>query len=200
MAVFITDEGTNGLELHVVNESASELDASLEISLYRDDGLLMQASTRSQLVAPRSALALNLGEWFDGFIDVSRAYRFGPPEHELVVATLRDAQGEQIGQAFHFPQGLPTRREHDIGLTAVARVRADGLVEVDVSSRGWAQSVHFEVPGFFARDEYFHLAPGGQRRVWLTPAPGSSARSVRGEVLALNSRTPAPLSVAPPPR
>jgi len=197
VAVFISDEGTNGLVLNLVNERAEALAAQVEVALYRDDGLCLQRSTRSHLVAARGAPAWNLGEWFDGFLDVSRAYRFGPAEHALIVATLHDADGRQIGQAFHFPEGLPSRRERDIGLQATLRHGAGGQAAIELTTRGFAQSIHFDVPGFTAEDEFFHLAPGSTRSIALRPDRTASAAAPRGSVHALNAWGHVGLKVAP---
>lgn len=199
IAVFISDEGTNGLDLHVVNEPAQALVARIEVALYRDDGLCLQRDTRNQQIAAHAAWTCNLGEWFDGFVDVSRAYRFGPPEHALIVATLRDERSQQLAQAFHFPERLPFRRERDIGLSATLRQSAGpgaGAASVELTTRGFAQSIHFEVPGYAAEDEFFHLAPGTGRIVALRPV-GDVAAAPRGSVHALNAWGPVPLKVAP---
>ncbi len=185
IAAFISDEGTNGLDLHLVNDPARALVARIEVALYRDDGLRVAHTQQTHTVAPHAALALPLAHWFDHFVDLSRAYRFGPAEHALVVATVFDAGGAQVAQAFHFPEGLPSRRERDIGLSARANRLADGSVELTLAARGFAQSVHFGVPGFVARDEYFHLAPGTERSVHLMPERAGAAFA--GHVAALNS-------------
>jgi len=195
-AIFISDEGTNGLGLHVINEPDRELAASIELALFRDDGLRMQHATQVHPIAARGALALPVAQWFDSFIDLSRAYRFGPAEHELVVATLRNEAGLVLGQAFHFPEGLPSRRVRDIGLSAQVQLLADGSAAITLTTRGFAQSVYFDLPGFTAEDEYFHLAPGGERTLRLVPTRSGMASALRGSVFALNSWTPAPLRVA----
>jgi len=197
IAISISDEGTNGLAVHVANEHAGELVAHVDVALYRDDGLRMHESTRRHLIAGRGSLSANLAEWLEGFVDVSRAYRFGPAEHALVVATLRGHDDRQLAQTFHFPEGLPNRRERDIGLAAEARLATDGSANVELSTRGFAQSVHFDVAGFTAEDEFFHLAPGARRQVRLTPTVPGTRPALRGGVHALNSWSVASLKVLP---
>ena len=185
VALFISDEGTNGLELHVVNDPGRALIAHLDIALYRDDGLLLERAGHAETVAAHGAVSLPLAQCFDHFVDLSRAYRFGPAEHAVMVATLRDGDGEQRGQAFHFPEGLPTQRAPEANLSAVATRRPDGAVDVALKAIRFAQSLHFEVPGFVAQDEYFHLAPGAERVVRLLP--GTAGAAFAGHVGALNS-------------
>ena len=194
VALFISDEGTNGLTLHIVNDPGRALVAHLDIALYRDDGLLLERAVHAETVAAHGAVSLPLAQCFDHFVDLSRAYRFGPAEHAVVVATLRDGEGLQRGQAFHFPEGLPSRRAAEVGLTASASGDADGAVEVTLKAQRFAQSLHFDVPGFVAQDEYFHLAPGAERVVRLLPETTGSAFA--GHVGALNSH--ALMSIALP--
>jgi len=197
IALFISDEGTNGLQLHVVNEPAHDLQAQIEITVYRDDGLVLEQSTQAHTVPGRGALSLPVAEWFDTLLDLSRAYRFGPAEHALVAARLLDAQGDVLARAFHLPEGLPTRRERDIGMVAHARIAERGQFEITLRARGFAQSVHFDAPGFVAEDEFFHLAPGAEQRVRLTPtSPGSPVPSTLGSVLALNTWAVVPIRMA----
>ncbi|MEO5492501.1 MAG: hypothetical protein ABIR08_00565 [Sphingomonas sp.] len=186
--VFLTDEGTNGLALHVVNDPGTPLAASVEVALYRDDGLRLQSSTREITVAAHGGESWAIGEWFDGFIDVSRAYRFGPAEHALVAATLRDAAGLTLDRASFFPEGLPAIRRRDVGLTIseVAEQPEDGVI-VSISTKTCAQSVYFDADGYSAEDEYFHLAPGEIRIVRLSPLAGDTEPAPRVTVLALNA-------------
>ncbi|HWH84336.1 MAG TPA: glycoside hydrolase family 2 protein, partial [Burkholderiaceae bacterium] len=190
VAVFLADEGTNGLELTIVNEPDRALDARIEIALYRDDGLPMQRAEQAHTIAARATLARPAAEWFDAFIDLTHAYRFGPAEHALVVATLRDGRGgHELAQAFHFPTGLPSRCEHGIGLSAQARWHDDGHAELHLRTQRFAQSIEIDIPGFAAADAGFHLAPGAERCVRLVPLQAAGAPALAGHVQALNDRT-----------
>jgi hypothetical protein len=53
---------------------------------------------------------------FEGFVEVTYAYRFGPPGHDVVAATLRElATGAILAAAHCFPCGLPAVRESGLG-------------------------------------------------------------------------------------
>jgi beta-mannosidase len=123
---------------------------------------------------------------FPSFLDLTYAYRFGPPGHDLVVASLVESGGDRVlAEAFHFPLGLPASREDDLGLTA--EIRHDGPdVRLTLRTRRFAQSVAIEVDGHSAEDNYFHLAPGSRREVRLVPS--SPPRTPAGTVTALNGR------------
>lgn len=187
IAVFISDEGTNGLDVHIVNEPDLALDATLDVRLYRDDDLLLTRASRALHIAARSTRREPLMAWLDGFTDLNHAYRFGPAAHALVVVTLRDAAGTSLGQAFYFTAGLSSRRARDIGLAAQARICDDGSAELRITTRGFAQSVTVDTPGFIAQDEFFHLEPGGARTLRLTPMTPQPVPALRGSVCALNA-------------
>ena len=64
-----------------------------------------------------------------------------------------------LAQAFHFPVGFPNRPEGDVGLAAAAVPGDRGRYALTIQTRKFAQSVHVEMPGFVADDQYFHMAP-----------------------------------------
>nr|WP_186728702.1 glycoside hydrolase family 2 protein [Sphingomonas panacisoli] len=194
--LFLTGEGTNGLALHVVNDPVKPLAANVEVALYRDDGLRLQSSGRDIAVPAHGGDSWAIGEWFDSFIDVSRAYRFGPAEHALVSATLRDASGRTLDRAFYFPDGLSAHRRRDVGLEiAGIEKRPDGSIALSVSARTVAQSVYFDADGYVAEDEYFHLAPGETRAILLNRSPDDVRPTARVSVSALNAWTGATIEV-----
>jgi beta-mannosidase len=62
-------------------------------------------------------------------------------------------------------------------------------VQLDISCRRAARSVHFTGEGWSASDEYFHLAPGQVRRIVLRPHPGTRP-GWHGGVHAINALVP----------
>ncbi len=192
--VSITDEGGNGLSLHLINETAFFENAELELSIWRDGSIEVSRTRHALELPPRSAKTLNAAQLLNHFSDLSYAYRFGPLQHTAIVATLLSNKGGQLAQAFHFPGGLTDLRQADVGLSATAKMLPGGHVELQVSAEQLALAVHFDAPGFEAQDEYFHLVPGTSRRVILfshvegTPAPGC--------VYAVNSMKPGKIAQA----
>ena len=204
VAVSISDEGGSGLYLHVTNERPTPLAANLEVKLYRSGEVSVGSARRALTLAGHDVQEIAAGALFEGFLDLSYAYRFGPPQHDLVVATLLDDAGTQLAQAFHFVQGLSAMRELDIGLTASVKAgtpragasRADAPpFEVKISTRRFAQSVWIEADGFIAEDAYFHLAPGNERTVLLRRSHHDPEKPLRGRVHALNAHTPAKIEI-----
>ena len=144
------------------------------------------SARRAIAVGPRATIELGAATLFDGFLDLSYAYRFGPPSHDLVVATLRAPSGATLAQAFHFPLGLPATRELDVGLTARAPPSTATAPPSRVRTRRFAQSVAVEADGFVADDDYFHLPPGGERTLRLRRVAGATS-PLRGTLQPLNA-------------
>ena len=143
----------------------------------------MHAATDLAL-APRSTIGLAATTLWGGFFDTTYAFRFGEPSHDVTVARLTDAvTGDLLADAFHFPLGRGHARR-DLGLAA-APVHEGGEWWLALSCRRLAQSLRLDVPGYDPADDWFHLAPGFDRRVRLTPRDGIAA-APHGTVSALN--------------
>jgi beta-mannosidase len=184
-ALFITDEGSNGLTLHVANDGPRPVHGQLQLELFKSSEPVGRPVTRSLSIDARSVLELNATQLFEGFVDLSYAYRFGPPSYDVMrVGLVREDGGASV-ETFHFPLGLPNTQA-DVGLSATARA-VDDHVEVDIGSRGFAQAVHIEAPGYVADDQYFHLAPRSRRTVRLMPRSPDAIGPFQATVHALNA-------------
>ena len=98
VAVWTTDEGLNGIDVHVANDGAEPLRARLRVELYRDPELKVEEASEELELAPHSAATRNVEALLGRFVDASYAYRFGPPGHHVVVAILESEDGA-ISQA-----------------------------------------------------------------------------------------------------
>lgn len=185
----ISDEGNNGLALHVVNDSPATLDATLTLTLYRGGEAVVAQGRRDIRVDARGAIMLPAGDLFDSFHDLSWAYRFGPPSYDVALATLERADSAPFAFATHFPAGLAVRETRDLGLQAVATPSGEGY-ELRLKSRAFARWVSVQADGFICDDQYFHLPPGMVRVLRLSPRPGVTPRGLRGQVEALNASSP----------
>ena len=197
VAMSLSDEGCNGIGAHIVNDRPTTLDGEFEVALYRGDVRVAHVS-RPVEVPPRSAFELNAAALFDDFFDLSYAYRFGPPSHDLIVGTLRGPSGERMAGAFHFVPGFPNGRAADVGLAGEARRRSDGAYDLLVRSARLAQAVCIDAEGFASDDNYFHLAPGDERRLVLRATARSGHDGVpRGTLHALNADASAAITLVP---
>ena len=192
VAVLLSDEGVNGLWLHLLNEQADPEVVELELSVWQGGDVRVAHARQTLTLAPRSAQSLCSLTLLGHFSDLTHAYQFGPPVCDVVVASLQNAQG-LIGQAFYFQSGLGTTSTMDIGLQASVRWFDDRHAELRLSSTHVARGVHLEVPGFVADDDYFHLSPCTPRCISLR---SQRPQPLSGWVHAINASQSAPIALA----
>jgi beta-mannosidase len=184
LQVSLTDEGLNGLFVHLLNEPADERHVRLEIDLWRD-GRVRVARARRDLVLPgRSQQTLSLFSLLGGFLDVTYAYRFGPPGHDLTTATLLDAiDGTTLSEALHHPQGRG-RTVCAVEAEATLALDVEGW-RLDLTSGGYIGAVHIDDEQFEPDDDWFPLLPGRIKTVRLRPrSDGPQGAGPQGLVLA----------------
>ncbi len=159
--IAMSDEGCNGVAIHVANDGPMPLAARVELALYRGGHVEVGRGGCDVAVAPHAATELAAAQLFEGFLDLSFAYRFGPPTAHVVHARL--VTGERLlAEAFHFPAGPPATREADVGLTA--QLVPGGI---QIGARHFAYGVTIDLPGYRPDDNAFHLAPGQTRVIGL---------------------------------
>lgn len=175
LALFMTDEGLNGAKLTLVNETPQTREVDLVFECLRDGETAVASATRRLSLAPRSVAEVNSADLLGGFFDVTYAFRFGAPSHDVVAARLVDpASGETISSAALFPLGRGAARL-DVGLAARLDKQGEDW-SVVVTTRRFAQNLRVAAPGFLPLDNWLHLAPRETRRIALrargdAPAP-----------------------------
>lgn len=188
LQVLLTDEGTNGLDIHVIHEKESRRTLRLELACLRDGQQPVVSASRELVVEGRTALRMAATDLFGAFFDTTYAFRFGPPSHDVTVVRLKDAEtGALLADHVHFPLGRGAALH-------AARIETSLVRDED----GWglrltadrlAQSVHVDCEGFRAEDDWFHLPPGEARFVRLYPRSGQDPGMLpSGTVRTLGSR------------
>ena len=187
--VWTTDEGLNGIDVHVANDDGAALECRLRVALYRGGEQRVAQSEIAISVPKHQAVTIGVEQILGRFVDAAYAYRFGPPGHDLVVCSLHETSGDApFAQCFRFPAGRPLQRNAmaELGITCEARTRSDGEFEVVLTARRFAWGVRIVAPGFRPSDSYFGIEPGGRRRVTLRPLHrGDVPRNV--SVTAINA-------------
>jgi beta-mannosidase len=186
LSVSISDEGNNGLYAHIVHEGATPLPIEFIVTVYKSGQRIVATSTQSLTLTPRDNLAYSLMNTFDHFMDLSNAYRFGPPIADTIHVQLRSPQSKILCDAFHFPLGLSKIPLIDVGLQATVRMLDDGDARVTVQCNRVALSVYFEVEGFIPADAYFHLVPGTSKTVKMRATKKTSG-DMFGYIGAINA-------------
>jgi len=200
LAVWSTDEGLRGIAVHVANDGPEPARARLRVALYSDLGVRVDEAARELELAPHGYEMHDLEEMLGRFVDVSWAYRFGPPAQEVVVCSLeRDGgQGvELLSQCFRLPAGrlLACEPATRLGLTATLTPSGDEPVELQIRAECFVYGVRVQVPGFQVADDAFSIEPGGERRIALTLVDGAQ-RGGDGTLTALNLAGRVPIMVS----
>jgi len=197
--VLITDEGLNGLAVHMVNERPQTLRLVLSLEALRDGQRVVIGGQQTLELAAHQAITVGSAALLGRFFDISYAYRFGPPAHDVSVAVLRDAAtGQVLGWACHLPQrALPSV---DVGFSTRLEWH-EGAWRLGVTTHRFAQYVHFVSHSHRPSDDWFHLPPGVEKWLRLCPRhaePGDPA--LAGGTLAAINGTTAPWVRLPPPQ
>ena len=185
VALLMTDEGLNGLALHLVNDGADPVVGQVQVEVYSAEHCVDQGQ-RAVTVPPRSGLELAAEDLFDGFRDLTYAYRFGPRHAELVVAHLVAESGDVLATGRFLPDGPRRPLRGELGLQAIVQPVDEQSWSLSVSTRRFAEFVSVDVPGFRPDDSWFHLEPGGSVTIGLHP-DGTGPDTPKGQVRALNS-------------
>ena len=198
LVVFFSDEGLNGLRVHIVNERKQEVKGSLRVTLYREG----QASHEKSI----SVCVPSCGIWEGGidellghFVDSTYAYRFGPPTQNVTTVVLENVEAvEPDGnpRAVFFPHGQKLSRQSNLGLEAQACPTPDGRYQLTVCANRFAQAVHIDARGYHASDDFFHIEPGRPYTLTLTPMD-KTPKPLNGYLNAANSTHRARIILAP---
>ena len=189
VTAILTDEGLNGLDVTLINETASPRDVTLTMTCLRDGQTTVMRADRDVTLKPRDRIAIPATDLWGAFFDTAYAYRFGPPSHDVTVARLTDrSTGEVLSDAFHFPLGRDVTPQ-DLGLAAEAVCDGDGW-KLRVSTQRFARHVHVEDDHFDCAGHWRHVAPGAPVILRLSPKAGCESRRPSGLIRAVNADRP----------
>lgn len=180
-AIRVLDRGLDGVLLSVVNDESESLQAEVEVLLMRG-GTATARSLRAVRVPPRSVRHLGGDETLEYFTDSTYAYRFGPQQHDVVVARLWQ-DGEVLAEHTHVPDR--TRPVLPATVRAVIESVSDDTLELQLETDAVAYDVRVSVRDHEAADNHFDLTPGHVKRVRLLRT-GGRERAFRGVVEGAN--------------
>jgi beta-mannosidase len=189
VALGITDEGSNGLSIHIANDTSTALAATLHVSLYRGGRTRIATASVPVVANARASTSVSADAVLGRFYDVAYAYRFGAPGHDTVVVALEVA-GERVAEAFHFPTGLSNAQHDDLGLSARAVRLTHDTVAVTVRAERVAQFIALDTGAYLPDDNYFHLEPGVERTVIARAPRGETTPRFDGTAQPLNAHQP----------
>jgi beta-mannosidase len=184
--LILADEGVNGFELHLLDDTAAPVRGRLELAALADGRRPVVSGAREVEVSAHGHLTLAATDLLGGFFDLNRAYRFGPPAHDTVVARLVGAEGEVLAETIRFVEPWsPVRRP--AGLTVRLDEGADGFALVVGVDRA-VRAVVIEDAGFEPADSWFAMAPGERRIRLIRRAGVAEDRRPAGRVRLFDAR------------
>ncbi len=192
LAVFVIDEGLDGLIGHFANDTANDFHGTVRVRLFDAAGTSIATGIQPAHIAARATKTVVLESVFEGFRDINHAYRFGPAVYDSMSIELIDPDGIVRADSCHLPLGHERPLEHAIGLQATAVPTPTGL-DVTVRTEKLAQFVSIDIAGHVPDQNWFHLAPHSERTVMCRTTGEVSL--IMGEVRALNARGSRPLKI-----
>lgn len=185
LALVLTDEGLNGLNVHLINDRAGSFDATLRITAYRGGRSPVATGDRHITVAGRESVTINAEELLGGFRDLTWAYRFGAPAHDVVVVSILAEDGRALATECYWPRGLPHHPEPAARLAATPTADGAGLL---LESDAVLTGVAIRVEGATPTANYLSLEPGTPVMVpWIRRGSGAP---IEGHVACLQLSTP----------
>jgi beta-mannosidase len=192
LQITLTDEALDGLHLHAINERAERFQGAIEILLLKDGHVVAGRGSVPCELKPREQRTFSVDAILGAFYDVTYAYRFGPPKHDVVIATLFDPSNNAISEAFYFVQAREPIFATDVTMESTVARDGDAGV-VTLRANRFLQSVNLNADGYLPDDNYFHLPPDRTKTVRFRPWGKASGR-FQGYVEALNLKVPVKFS------
>lgn len=165
----LTDEGLNGLQLHLINETTEASNGTVEVTLLKDSSITVARQELAIRLNGDSRRMVSADEVLGGFYDVSYAYRFGPPQHDTVIATWFDQDRNVIGEAHHFVRRVAPVLDRSISVDLSASPLGHQEYRVVIKADRLLQGVFVSAKGYLPDDNYFHLSPNRTKVITFKP-------------------------------
>jgi len=183
--ICITNESLNGLDIHAINETSNEFSGKLEVILLNKQSVVIATNNIDISIPASSTITYNADKILSGFHDVTYSYRFGSPQHSIVVAQLKNNNSELICESYYFldtsiPQQTPTTN-----LSAMAKKIDNNHYQLELNCSHFLYAVNIDVDGYTISDNYFHMLPNESKFV-IMKSKNTDSNRFKGYVSALN--------------
>lgn len=196
LALLAVDEGLNGLDFWLHNDTPNEVTGTLTIRSFRDGLTETDRGHGDVSVSPCSSIRVRADDYFGHFTDPTYAYRFGPAPHHVVVAEWTDAYGGIAGRSAFVPQGLPLTTDSALTITGTATWSPYDKLFLRLKSNRFAQFVTIDAGESSTSDDHFFLVPNEEYVVQVCRSSSGTFPS-RIFVSALNGTGEAEIRVPP---
>jgi beta-mannosidase len=184
--LLVTDEGLDGLALHLVNDSPEPMTGRLVVEVLDRAGRSVLGAERDVEIDAAHARTWSVDGLLGVFRDLTHAHRFGPVQYDALVARFAPTSGGEPLERVHVIDPALRHEPHEVGLSAQAYQDGEGAWWLRVQADRLARWVNLEVAGFEATQSWFHLAPRHPRTLALLPAGGDRPRGTVRAVGALD--------------
>jgi beta-mannosidase len=164
-AIVPIDEGLNGLDWWVFNDSPKMLSGRLYLDSWRGGRVLVSSGEIGVNVGPHSSLQVRSDAVFGVFTDPTYAYKFGEPGHDVISARLVCDSDGQVIESEYVANLASLERRTDLGLTATTRWTEPDTLEVSLTADRFARLVDIEIPGAQIWPNMVNVLPGRPCRV-----------------------------------
>ena len=164
--ISITDEGLEGLLIHINNETGERLDGKIEITLLQHCKNTIATAQESICLNAYQAQQYSADKLLGRFYDTSYAYRFGPAKHDVVIATVKNQHNQIVADAYYFPNGLNLIIHEQADIQYKITQHANTL-QLTLQSDRFLQAVQITIRDYQPSDNYFHLPPG-EKKIYHT--------------------------------
>ncbi len=165
----LTDEGLNGLQVHLINETSEACNGTVEVTLLKDSCITVARQELAIRLNGDSRRMISADEILGGFYDVSYAYRFGPPQHDTVIATWFDQDRNVISEGHYFVRRVAPVLDRAVAVDASAVSLGSQEYRVVLKADRLLQGVYVAAKGYLPDDNYFHLSPNRSKVLTFKP-------------------------------
>ncbi|MFZ6848656.1 glycosyl hydrolase 2 galactose-binding domain-containing protein [Undibacterium sp. RuRC25W] len=198
LSVFFTDEGLNGLALHIINDTAHDFSGEIELRLYKHGEVCIARARQEVTVSAHSSHMIRADAVLPYFLDTSYAYRFGPAgHHQAAVHLYQRGVDTPLDSDYHFTSGHDLPVERDLGISGTIIQDEKGELILSLQTVRLAQAICISAPGFSPDDNYFHLSPGVLKHVRLHAVTTDTVPKVSVMALNMQSSIKCPLNINP---
>lgn len=192
--VLVSNNGLDGAEATIINETSGNLKTVLQIELLKNNSTSIAKIEKTVKLIKHSSKSFSVDELLGTFYDTGFAYRFGPCHFDTLVCRLVNSAGVLLSDDFLFPNSnkLQIINNSDFDeqqINVIAKKIDSETIVLTFLSDYFLQYLRISVRGYIADENYFHLSPRQTKKVILK-RQAESARKFRGYIEALNLKNP----------
>jgi beta-mannosidase len=178
--ILITDEGLNGLAIHIINET-TPVNVEVHLMAWNNSKLVMRGVEKIEQFF--GTTAINSNALLQGFFDINYAYRFGPLAHDIVTADLI-IDSKVVSRATYCVKGRSLKQDSNAFDAKISKENNRWMLTVNAHK--FCRMIHCEIPHFRGQEEWIDLLPSESWSTLLLP--NSSIDLIpKGLIVAINA-------------